>query len=223
MMEYHIFRLGNITITVSNALLLPFIIAGVLGIVSLLMYVIGMCRVFKKAGYPWGYVFVPYYNTYLMMEIAGCKNLLWWFLVPAIFCPASFFIPVLTETMMQVLLWLICFAAVMALIVYMIILFRLPRARERKRSAGGAFPAGCMPKSGPGITPIPENKKTGFSGAKSARKACFDEAAIQPMMRLALRKNGISLPIQGPLVQSPWPGSAWSTPAANPGQNQIRE
>lgn len=127
-MEYHIFRLGNIIITVSNALLVPFIIAVVLGIVSLLMYVIGMCRVFKKAGYPWGYVFVPYYNTYLMMEIAGCKKLLWWYMVPAIFCPASFFIPVLTETMMQVLLWLVSFAAVMALIVYMIILFRLPRA-----------------------------------------------------------------------------------------------
>ena len=127
-MEYHILRLGNITIPVSNALLVPFIIEVVLGIVSLLMYVIGMCRVFKKAGYPWGYVFVPYYSSYLMMEIAGCKNLLWWYMVPAIFCPASFFIPVLTQGMLDAVFLLLSLANLMLLVLSAVILFRMPRA-----------------------------------------------------------------------------------------------
>lgn len=52
----------------------------VFGIPLIVLSIIGICKVFKKAGRPAGFAFIPFYSTYVSFDIAGCKNMFWAYL-----------------------------------------------------------------------------------------------------------------------------------------------
>ncbi|MBE5805056.1 MAG: hypothetical protein E7316_11170 [Clostridiales bacterium] len=45
-------------------------------IFSILM-IVAWCKLFRKAGKPWGFYFIPIYGTYLTYSIADCGGLFW--------------------------------------------------------------------------------------------------------------------------------------------------
>ena len=55
-----------------------------IGIPMIVLRIIGVCKVFKKAGRPAGFAFIPFYNTYVSFDIAGCKNMFWGYLAVTI-------------------------------------------------------------------------------------------------------------------------------------------
>jgi len=46
----------------------------------LVLGIIGICKVFKKAGRPVGFAFIPVYSYYVQYDFTGCKYLFWVYL-----------------------------------------------------------------------------------------------------------------------------------------------
>ncbi len=55
------------------------VIFAIIAIAFIVFYIIGFVKLFKKAGKPGWAAIVPFYNTYVLVEIAGLKW--WWFLI----------------------------------------------------------------------------------------------------------------------------------------------
>jgi hypothetical protein len=69
------------------------IIPGILGLAVILVIVIGIWRVFTKAGQPGWAVLIPIYNAYVLCKVAGKSG--WWVLllmIPCVGIIASFFV-----------------------------------------------------------------------------------------------------------------------------------
>jgi len=57
------------------------IILGIIAIAFLVFYLVCLCRLYKKAGKKGWEAIVPFYNTYVLIEIAGLN---WWYFILAI-------------------------------------------------------------------------------------------------------------------------------------------
>lgn len=65
----------------AEALVLVILVALLLMLIPVaILYIIGLCKVFKKAGKPAGFAFIPVYGMYVQYDIAGCKKLFWFYL-----------------------------------------------------------------------------------------------------------------------------------------------
>lgn len=53
----------------------------VIGLIILVLYVVGLVKLFNKAGKPGWAAIIPFYNTYVLVEIAGLN---WWYFLIAI-------------------------------------------------------------------------------------------------------------------------------------------
>lgn len=69
-----------INILLGGSILLLFTI-GILIIVYIVFYLIGLCKLFKKAGKNGWEALIPFYNTYILIEISGLN---WWYFLIAI-------------------------------------------------------------------------------------------------------------------------------------------
>lgn len=56
-------------------------IFAVIAVAFIIVYIIGLVKLFKKAGKPGWAAIVPFYNTYVLVEIAGLN---WWYFLIAI-------------------------------------------------------------------------------------------------------------------------------------------
>lgn len=62
-----------------QAFLPVLIVVGLIVLVLLIIYLVGLAKVFKKAGKPGWAAIVPYYNNWILTEIAGLK--VYWFIL----------------------------------------------------------------------------------------------------------------------------------------------
>ena len=56
----------------------------ILGLAAIVLSIIVWFRLFKKSGYCGGFVFIPFYSTYLMYKIAECAGMFWFFIIGAV-------------------------------------------------------------------------------------------------------------------------------------------
>lgn len=68
--------------TIMGGSIILIIFLCVLIIAFVVFYLIGLSKLFKKAGKPGWAAIVPFYNTYILVEIAGLNW--WWFLIAII-------------------------------------------------------------------------------------------------------------------------------------------
>lgn len=103
---------------------------------AVVLQIIGMCKVFKKAGKPVGFFFIPVYSYYVQCEIAGCKNLFWGYL-PALI--VSWIVTSITPSSESGLLViaLLSMACAIAMLVFNII-FSVKLAKAFGKSGGFA-------------------------------------------------------------------------------------
>jgi len=89
----------------------------VVGVVALaILMTVAWCRLFHKAGIPWGFYFIPVYGTYLTYSIADCGGLFWANLIIGVL--SSLLTGVLGYSALGVLAFLIVIISLILQIVY---------------------------------------------------------------------------------------------------------
>ena len=65
----------------TGGLLVLYLILLLISIAALIIFIIGLAKLFEKAGKPGWVAIIPFYNTYVLIEIAGLN---WWYFLIAI-------------------------------------------------------------------------------------------------------------------------------------------
>ena len=74
------FLLDSLELLLGGSMIL-LLILGILVIASLVLYIVCLYKLFKKAGKKGWEAIIPYYNTWVLIEIAGLN---WWYFLIAI-------------------------------------------------------------------------------------------------------------------------------------------
>jgi len=101
-----------------------------------ILQIIGMCKVFKKAGKPVGFAFIPVYSYYVQCEIACCKKLFWGYLPALIVSWIVSMIPVYSSEA-AILVSVLSVASSIAMIVFNVI-YSIRLAKAFGKSGGFA-------------------------------------------------------------------------------------